>query len=61
MPPLLLSVLGVLCGKIRQLQKIPLLYWADKLGYLVWGEYPDWGIDYTHPEALKVVLKDECC
>lgn len=19
------------------------LYWADKLGYLVWGEYPSWG------------------
>ncbi len=19
------------------------LYWADKLGYLVWGEFPDWG------------------
>jgi hypothetical protein len=22
------------------------LYWADKLGYLVWGEYPNWGFDY---------------
>ena len=21
------------------------LYWADKLGYIVWGEYPDWGFD----------------
>ena len=21
------------------------LYWADKLGFLVWGEYPDWGMD----------------
>ena len=20
------------------------LYWADKLGYIVWGEYPNWGI-----------------
>lgn len=25
------------------------LYWADKLGYLVWGEFPNWGFDY-HPE-----------
>ncbi len=24
------------------------LYWADKLGYLVWGEFPSWGFD---PEA----------
>lgn len=34
------------------------LYWADKLGYLVWGEYPDWGIDYSHPAALKTVLRE---
>ncbi|MCX7918775.1 MAG: beta-galactosidase [bacterium] len=28
------------------------LYWADKLGYLVWGEYPNWGLDHSHPEAI---------
>lgn len=22
------------------------LYWADKLGYLVWGEFPNWGYGY---------------
>ncbi len=22
------------------------LYWADRLGYLVWGEFPNWGFDY---------------
>jgi hypothetical protein len=22
------------------------LYWADKLGYLVWGEFPNWGFDF---------------
>ncbi len=27
------------------------LYWADKLGYLVWGEFPDWGLDLGRPEA----------
>lgn len=21
------------------------LYWADRLGYLLWGEFPDWGCD----------------
>lgn len=25
------------------------LYWADKLGYLVWGEFPSWGFGF-HPE-----------
>ena len=34
------------------------LYWADKLGYLVWGEYPNWGIDHSHPAALKIVLRE---
>lgn len=27
------------------------LYWADKLGYLVWGEFPNWGLDYKRPEV----------
>lgn len=26
------------------------LYWADKLGYLVWGEFPDWGLDISNGE-----------
>ncbi|MBM3280379.1 MAG: beta-galactosidase [Candidatus Handelsmanbacteria bacterium] len=32
------------------------LYWADRLGYLVWGEYPNWGLDHAHPQALERVL-----
>ena len=32
------------------------LYWADRLGYLVWGEYADWGLDYGHPAALERML-----
>ena len=28
------------------------LYWADKLGYLVWGEYPNWGLDTGSAAAL---------
>jgi len=27
------------------------LYWADKLGYLVWGEFPDWGCNAGGPEG----------
>jgi len=23
------------------------LYWADRLGYLVWDEFPNWGFDYN--------------
>ncbi len=34
------------------------LYWADRLGYLVWGEYPSWGIDHSHPAALKIILRE---
>ncbi len=29
------------------------LYWADRLGYLVWGEFADWGIDRTDGEAMR--------
>lgn len=25
------------------------LYWADKLGYILWGEYPNWGQNYKDP------------
>ena len=32
------------------------LYWADKLGYLVWGEYPNWGLDVSNAAALPRVL-----
>ena len=32
------------------------LYWADRLGYLVWGEFGDWGLDYARPEALEIFL-----
>ena len=29
------------------------LYWADRLGYLLWGEYASWGLDRTEGEALR--------
>jgi len=43
------------------------LYWADKLGYLLWGEFPDWGCAIAHsPQArenlqrewMEVLLRD---
>ena len=41
-------------------------YWADRLGYLTWGEFPDWGLDFGQPQAIanhqrewrEVVLRD---
>lgn len=32
------------------------LYWADRMGYLVWGEFPNWGLDITEADALCTVL-----
>jgi beta-galactosidase/beta-glucuronidase len=34
------------------------LYWADKMGYLVWGEYASWGLDHSAPLALERVLPE---
>jgi hypothetical protein len=34
------------------------LYWADKLGYLVWGEFPNWGIDYRNPAVNLPVISE---
>lgn len=27
-------------------------YWADRLGYLTWGEFPDWGMDFGKPRSV---------
>ena len=29
------------------------LYWADRLGYLVWGEFPSWGVNIENQEAVR--------
>ena len=28
------------------------LYHYDRLGYIVWGEYPNWELDHTKPEFV---------
>lgn len=41
-------------------------YWADKLGYLTWGEYCDWGLNFGSPQAMhnqqrewrEIVMRD---
>jgi beta-galactosidase/beta-glucuronidase len=32
------------------------LYHADKLGYIVWGEFADFGLDHTEPDAIHHML-----
>ncbi|MDP6757952.1 MAG: glycoside hydrolase family 2 TIM barrel-domain containing protein [Chloroflexota bacterium] len=27
-------------------------YWADRLGYLTWGEFPDWGMDFGKSRSV---------
>ncbi|MFQ6096318.1 MAG: glycoside hydrolase family 2 TIM barrel-domain containing protein, partial [Armatimonadota bacterium] len=34
------------------------LYWADKLGYIVWGEYPSWGLNFADQEAAGYALEE---
>lgn len=34
------------------------LYHCDKEGYLVWGEYANWGLDHTSPEAIYSFLPE---
>ncbi|MDF9843864.1 MULTISPECIES: sugar-binding domain-containing protein [unclassified Paenibacillus] len=34
------------------------LYWADQLGYLVWGEHANWGLNITTAEAVSQFLPE---
>jgi len=34
------------------------LYWADKLGYLIWGEYPNWGVNHSSSETTERYLAE---
>ena len=34
------------------------LYHCDRLGYLVWGEYPNWGLDYSAPQSVAIVVAE---
>ena len=34
------------------------LYHCDRKGYLVWGEYPNWGLDHSNPAALTYFLPE---
>lgn len=34
------------------------LYHCDRMGYIVWGEYANWGLDYSSPESVAVFLAE---
>lgn len=34
------------------------LYHCDRLGYIVWGEYPCWGLDYSSPKSIPAFLSE---
>lgn len=34
------------------------LYHADRLGYMVWGEYPDWGLNHSYEDNIYAILPE---
>lgn len=34
------------------------LYHCDRLGYIVWGEYPNWGLDHTYEDSVYSILPE---
>ncbi len=36
------------------------LYHCDRLGYIVWGEYGNWGLDWSNPFSLAAMLPEWC-
>ena len=34
------------------------LYHADRMGYMVWGEYGNWGLDHSNIASLSTILPD---
>lgn len=34
------------------------LYWADRLGFIVWGEFPDWQLNYKLAEVHLPVIRE---
>lgn len=37
------------------------IYHADKMGYLLWGEFPNWGMDESNPASLLSILPEWLC
>ena len=51
--------LGFIGARLHQKVFDPkFLYYADQMGYLVWGEYANWGLDYSNPMSVDVFLNE---
>lgn len=35
-----------------------LLYHCDRMGYIVWGEYPNWGLAHDLPQATEIYMAE---
>ena len=36
------------------------IYHCDRLGYIVWGEYGNWGLEWSNPFSLAAMLPEWC-
>jgi len=34
------------------------LYHCDRMGYIVWGEYPNWGLDHSYADSIYGILPE---
>lgn len=34
------------------------LYYCDKLGYIAWGEYPNWKLEHSNPLATEIYMNE---
>lgn len=34
------------------------LYHCDRMGYIVWGEYPNWGLNHSYADSIYAVLPE---
>ena len=34
------------------------LYYCDQKGYIVWGEFPNWGLDLSYPDCIYGILPE---
>ena len=57
---LLAQAMGFTGARLHQKVFEPVfLHWADRLGYLVWGEYASWGIGLPYQEKTFPLLSSE--
>ena len=55
--------LSLSCGfngakKKKKIFEPRFLYHCDRLGYMVWGEYPSWGLDNSDPQSIYSILPE---